>query len=175
MVNSNSGQGIILKQPGIHITRHHIADLLSEVSDPEIPGISIVDLGMIVDIRYEQDRWHIALAPTYSGCPATDVIPIIVRAKLEEGGFKDFKVSVEISPPWSTDWISEEGKSKLLDYGIAPPNGRASLHADEGKPKNCPQCGSNHVILISNYGSTPCKAAYKCETCLEPFEYFKCF
>jgi ring-1,2-phenylacetyl-CoA epoxidase subunit PaaD len=175
VVNSYSRQGISLKQTGIHITRHQIADLLYEVSDPEIPGISIVDLGMVMDIRLEENRWCIALAPTYSGCPAIDVIPFIVRAKLEEAGFKDVNIAMEISPPWSTDWISEEGKAKLLLYGIAPPNGRASMHADEGKPKNCPQCGSIDVKLISNYGSTPCKAAYRCENCLEPFEYFKCF
>ncbi len=164
-----------LKPVGIHITRHQIAELLHEVSDPEIPGISIVDLGMVLDIIPENGHWRIALATTYSGCPAIDVIPFIVRAKLEENGFKDANVRMEISPPWSTDWISEEGKTKLLDYGIAPPNGKSSLHADEGRPKKCPQCGSTHVTMISHYGSTPCKAAYKCDNCLEPFEYFKCF
>jgi len=164
-----------LKPTGIHITRHLIAELLNEVSDPEIPGISIVDLGMVVDITPEENHWRIALATTYSGCPAIDVIPFIVRAKLEEAGFKEVNVLMGISPPWSTDWISEEGKEKLLAYGIAPPNGKASFHADEGKPKNCPQCGSAQTTMISNYGSTPCKAAYRCENCLEPFEYFKCF
>lgn len=164
-----------MKLVGLHITRHRIAQLLSEVSDPEIPGISIVDLGMVVDIFEENDQWQIMLATTYSGCPAIDVIPFIVRSKLGEAGFADVNVLMEISPPWSTDWISEEGKQKLLEYGIAPPNGRASFHADEGKPKKCPQCGSTHVTMISHYGSTPCKAAYRCETCLEPFEYFKCF
>jgi ring-1,2-phenylacetyl-CoA epoxidase subunit PaaD len=157
------------------MTRVQIADLLREVSDPEIPGISIVDLGMVLDIIPENDHWIITLATTYSGCPAIDVIPIIVQNTLEESGCTDAKVIMEISPPWSTDWISEEGKEKLLIYGIAPPNGKASVHANEGKPKNCPQCGSTHTKLITNYGSTPCKASYKCEDCLEPFEYFKCF
>ena len=160
---------------GIHIIRHQIAELLYDVSDPEIPGISIVDLGMVVDIEPEGEHWCITLAPTYSGCPAIDVIPFIVKAKLEEAGFQHPNILMEISPPWSTDWISETGKQKLLAYGIAPPNGKANLHADEGKPKNCPQCGSTQTILISHYGSTPCKAAYKCESCLEPFEYFKCY
>ena len=164
-----------MKPVGIHITRHHIADLLGEVSDPEIPGISIVDLGMVIDIRPEEEHWRIALATTYSGCPAIDVIPFIVKAKLAEAGFNGANVIMEISPPWSTDWISDEGKTKLLEYGIAPPNGKASFHAEEGKPKSCPQCGSTDVKMISHYGSTPCKAAYKCENCLEPFEYFKCF
>jgi ring-1,2-phenylacetyl-CoA epoxidase subunit PaaD len=157
------------------MTRFQIAELLKEVSDPEIPGISIVDLGMVMDILPENDHWIISLATTYSGCPAIDVIPIIVQSTLEEAGCKDVKVVMEISPPWSTDWISEEGKEKLFRYGIAPPNGKASSHANEGKPKKCPQCGSEHVKLISSYGSTPCKASYKCEDCLEPFEYFKCF
>ena len=158
-----------------YITRHRIAELLHEVSDPEIPGISIVDLGMVVAIIPENGHWKIALAPTYTGCPAIDVIPFIVKAKLEEAGYTDANVQMEISPPWSTDWISEAGKEKLLAYGIAPPNGKASLRADEGKPKNCPQCGSTQFSMISHYGSTPCKAAYRCEICLEPFEYFKCF
>ncbi|MEO6131254.1 MAG: 1,2-phenylacetyl-CoA epoxidase subunit PaaD [Saprospiraceae bacterium] len=156
-------------------TRLQIAELLHEVSDPEIPGISIVDLGMVVDIQPEDDHWQITLATTYSGCPAIDVIPFFVKARLEEGGVKNANVLMGISPPWSTDWISEEGKEKLLAYGIAPPNGQASLNTHEGKPKQCPQCGSTHMTLVSQFGSTPCKAAYKCETCLEPFEYFKCF
>jgi len=164
-----------LKPEGIHITRKRIADLLHEVSDPEIPGISIVDLGMVLNIIPEEGHWYIGLATTYSGCPAIDVIPMITKTKLEEAGFRDVDVKMEISPPWSTDWISEEGKEKLHNYGFAPPNGRASLHADESKPKSCPQCGSTQTTLISHYGSTPCKAAYKCESCLEPFEYFKCF
>lgn len=156
------------------LKRTKIAGILYEVSDPELPGISIVDLGMVVDIFPEEDHWHVMLATTYSGCPAIDVIPMIVRTAFEDAGVMDVKVSMGISPPWSTDWISEDGKAKLLAYGIAPPNGSPSLH-DEGKPKHCPQCGSSHTSLISFYGSTPCKASYKCETCQEPFEYFKCF
>lgn len=156
-------------------TRRQIADLIYEVSDPEIPGISIVDLGMVVDIQPENDHWRILLATTYSGCPAIDVIPYLVKARLVEGGVKYANVLMGISPPWSTDWISEEGKEKLFAYGIAPPNGSSSLHAEDGTPKKCPQCGSVQTTLISRFGSTPCKAAYKCETCLEPFEYFKCF
>ena len=158
-----------------HITRRRIADLLHEVSDPEIPCISIVDLGMVLNIIPEDDHWLIAIATTYSGCPAIDVIPVLVKEKMNEAGYYNVKISMEISPPWSTDWISDTGNEKLLSYGIAPPNGKSSFHVNEGKPKNCPQCGSTHTKLISHYGSTPCKAAYKCEDCLEPFEYFKCF
>lgn len=154
--------------------RRRLAGILHQVPDPEIPGVSIVDLGMVLDIRHEEDGWHIVLAPTYSGCPAIDVIPMMVEIKLKESGY-DADVSMRISPPWSTDWISEEGKQKLHDLGIAPPHGRATLESDEGRPKQCPQCGSPDTILISRYSSTPCKAAYKCAVCREPFEYFKCF
>jgi ring-1,2-phenylacetyl-CoA epoxidase subunit PaaD len=158
-----------------HIIRRQIASCLSDVADPEIPVVSIVDLGMVIDIRHENSHWRIDLAPTYSGCPAIDVIPFLVKAKLEESGYSNVHVEMEVSPPWSTDWISEDGMRKLEDYGIAPPHGKASNQIDEGKPKSCPQCGSTDTELISRYGSTPCKAAYKCLTCLEPFEYFKCF
>jgi len=161
--------------PYIHITRKQLASLLHEVSDPEIPGISIVDLGMVLDIRNEHDQWEIVLAPTYSGCPAIDVIPLMVQSRFLEDGIKDIKITMNISPPWSTDWISDEGKEKLLSYGIAPPNGTSSQRSDDGKPKACPQCGSSHTELISRFSSTPCKAAYRCLDCLEPFEYFKCF
>lgn len=159
----------------IHIKRKQLVSLLHEVSDPEIPGISIVDLGMVLDIRNDDDQWEIILAPTYSGCPAIDVIPFIVQAQLKEAGIHDVKISMDIAPPWSTDWISEEGKTKLLSYGIAPPNGPSTRRSDDGHPKACPQCGSSDTELISRFSSTPCKAAYRCLNCLEPFEYFKCF
>ncbi len=158
-----------------HIIRKQIAALLHEVDDPELPGLSIVDLGMVIDIRPENAHWSIDLAPTYSGCPAIDVIPFLVRERLDAAGFHQPTISMILSPPWSTDWISETGKQKLQDYGIAPPNGKASDQTYEGKPRSCPQCGSAHVELISQYGSTPCKASYKCMDCLEPFEYFKCY
>ncbi len=165
----------ILKEKTIHHIRKEIASLLSEVSDPEIPGISIVDLGMVLDIRPENGHWRIDLATTYTGCPAIDVIPIITRQRLQQAGFEDVRVEMEISPPWTTDWISEEGKVKLHEFGIAPPHGSAFLQKNEGKPAKCPQCGATELELISRYGATPCKAAYRCLTCLEPFEYFKCF
>ena len=158
-----------------HIIRRQIAGLLHEVADPEIPVVSIVDLGMVLDIRPENGHWRIDLAPTYSGCPAIDVIPFLVKARLEEAGLTDTHIEMEISPPWSTDWISEEGNEKLQAYGIAPPNGKTGDHEYEGKPRSCPQCGSTETEMISRYGATPCKASYKCLSCLEPFEYFKCF
>jgi len=158
-----------------HIERKEIASLLHEVADPEIPIVSIVDLGMIVDIHYEHDQWHIELAPTYSGCPAIDVIPILVKIRLEKAGYHNINVNMQITPPWSTEWISEEGKQKLFQYGIAPPNPKERLNEDEGRPRQCPQCGSEETVLISRFSSTPCKAAYRCASCNEPFEYFKCY
>ena len=159
----------------IQIDRKLIAQSLHEVADPEIPGISIVDLGMVIDIREAGDLWHIILAPTYSGCPAIDVIPLLVESHLKHSGIENFQVAMEISPPWSTSWISEEGKSKLAALGYAPPNPRSVIEDDIGKPKHCPHCGSEKTELISRFSSTPCKAAYKCTSCLEPFEYFKCY
>ncbi len=153
--------------------RKLIASSLFQVWDPEIPGISIADLGMVIDIRENEGQWYVHLAPTYSGCPAIDVIPFLAKAKLDEDGLHGIKVDMIISPPWSTDWISEIGHQKLLDYGIAPPNRRSALM--EGSPKHCPQCQSENTVVISPYSSTPCKAAYKCLDCLEPFEYFKCY
>jgi ring-1,2-phenylacetyl-CoA epoxidase subunit PaaD len=159
----------------IHIKRKEIAALLHEVADPEIPVVSIVDLGMVVDIQENDDQWNIALAPTYSGCPAIDVIPLLVKIRLEEAGLYDIKVEMQLSPPWSTEWISETARDKLLHYGIAPPNAKSRLEEDEGSPKQCPQCGSSDTIMISRFSSTPCKAAYRCAACDEPFEYFKCY
>ena len=164
-----------MEREGAHITRKKIAALLHDVADPEIPVVSIVDLGMVIDIRPENSHWHIDLAPTYSGCPAIDVIPLLVKSRLAEAGYSDIQIKMEITPPWSTDWISEAGHEKLLAYGIAPPNGRAADQTYEGKPRSCPQCGSTDTELISHYGATPCKASYRCLSCLEPFEYFKCF
>lgn len=162
-------------QPSDYAIRKTIAACLHDVADPEIPVVSIVDLGMVMDIRPENHHWHIDLAPTYSGCPATDVIPFLVRARLDQSELPEITISMQIAPPWSTDWISEEGKARLLAYGIAPPNGTTAQHDYEGSPRQCPQCGSTRTELISRYGATPCKATYKCLDCLEPFEYFKCF
>lgn len=157
-----------------HIIRKQIAAILEKVHDPEIPGVSIVDLGMVLDIRPENSHWHIDLAVTYSGCPAIDVIPILAKAILAQDGFADAVVEMQIAPPWSTEWISERGNDKLLAWGIAPPN-KKSAHHDFGTPKQCPQCGSTDTSLISAYGSTPCKAMYRCDVCHETFDYFKCY
>lgn len=166
---------MIQSEMPVHEKRKFIAQLLHDVADPEIPIVSIVDLGMVLDIYQEGDVWKIDLAPTYSGCPAIDVIPMMVTSRLEEEDLGNVIVKMNISPPWSTDWISEVGKDKLAAYGIAPPEGNADRAVGDDKPKQCPQCGSGQTTMISRYSSTPCKAAYKCDVCQEPFEYFKCY
>jgi ring-1,2-phenylacetyl-CoA epoxidase subunit PaaD len=157
------------------LERSQIGKLLNDVADPEIPVVSIVDLGMVIDIRNTDDKWQIDLAPTYTGCPAIDVIPFLVKSKLDASGFPDADVRMILSPPWGTEWISEAGKDKLHAYGIAPPDKKSRSIDDAGSPACCPQCGSTNTELISSFGSTPCKAAYKCLDCAEPFDYFKCY
>jgi ring-1,2-phenylacetyl-CoA epoxidase subunit PaaD len=153
-----------------------IWESLQGVKDPEIPVVSVVDLGMIRAVRIDNGQVHIDISPTYSGCPAMDVIPILVRQAVEEAGYSDVRVQNVLSPPWTTDWISAEGKARLRAFGIAPPIGRTTDLDDDLEERNipCPQCGSTNTTLVSRFGSTPCKAAFKCEACLEPFDYFKC-
>ena len=163
---------------------------LSQIEDPEIPVISIVDLGVIREVKWEGDgddaECVVAITPTYSGCPATHVIQQSVEDCLSDHGLRHSRVVTRISPPWTTDWMSEQGKRKLRDYGIAPPVGRASEQAIPisrigrgGRPSaslqpRCPRCDSPQVSLTSEFGSTPCKALYRCLACLEPFDHFKC-
>jgi ring-1,2-phenylacetyl-CoA epoxidase subunit PaaD len=135
--------------------------VLREVPDPEIPVISIVDLGIVRAV--EPNR--VVITPTYTGCPATEVIARDVRAALDGAGYRGVRIETVLSPPWTTDWISEEGKRKLRAYGIAPPTKQAV---------ECPQCGSAETEEISRFGSTPCKAQWRCRACLEPFDLFKC-
>lgn len=149
---------------------------LEEVQDPEIPVVSIVDLGIVRDVRLGNDNVEVDIAPTYSGCPATEVIEQLVFEALEKSGVKGATVRRVLSPAWTTDWISEAGRQKLLAYGIAPPaaaGGRRSVFSAD-RPLACPRCGSAATSCVSQFGSTACKASYKCDDCLEPFEYFKC-
>lgn len=154
-----------------------IWDILYDVSDPEIPVLSIVDLGIIRDIKMGQDLLEVIITPTYSGCPAMNMIEVNIRAALQEKGYDPVKVTTILSPAWTTDWLTETGKEKLQAYGIAPPVGSSAdknaLFADE-KIVPCPQCNSEHTKLVSQFGSTACKAMYQCQDCLEPFDYFKC-
>jgi ring-1,2-phenylacetyl-CoA epoxidase subunit PaaD len=141
-----------------------IAAVLAEVPDPEIPAVSLVDLGIVREVH----QTHVVLTPTYTGCPATLVIETMVRAALDAAGFADVRIETTLSPPWTTDWITEKGRGKLRSYGIAPPT-PAGTRAVE-----CPQCRSTATEEISRFGSTPCKAQWRCSDCLEPFDLFKC-
>jgi len=143
-----------------------ILDWLSDVADPEIPVLTIMDLGIVRGVDCS-DGVEVALTPTYSGCPATEAIEQSVVAALEEQGIADVRIKRVLSPPWTTDWISSEGRDKLRIYGIAPPERR-------NRPVACPRCNSSNSERVSEFGSTACKASYKCLDCLEPFEYFKC-
>ena len=149
---------------------------LAELPDPEVPVVSVVDLGMIRDVEISDGAVRVSVAPTYSGCPATDVIEQNIVSCLRDKGIADVTIRRVLSPPWTTDWISEAGREKLRAYGIAPPIGPAGKRSLLGAlPKiACPRCASSNTEQVSEFGSTACKASYKCRDCLEPFEYFKC-
>ena len=136
--------------------------VLETVMDPEIPVVSVVDLGIVRSI----DTDKVTITPTYSGCPATDVIERTIREALDANGYRDVAIETKLTPPWTTDWISEKGKQKLRAYGIAPP--------ELTKAATCPRCGSANTEEVSRFGSTPCKAQWRCKDCLEPFDRFKC-
>lgn len=151
---------------------------LASVEDPEIPALSIVDLGLIRFVQLQPDgSAEVALSPTYVGCPATEVIQGAVRNALRNAGVGEFSVTTVLSPAWSSDWITEAGRQLLLSYGIVPPERAASSMRDvlrSPKPVACPRCHSLETETVSDFGSTPCKALHRCRACLEPFEYFKC-
>ncbi len=140
---------------------------LDAVPDPEIPVISVVDLGIVRDLSWQDDTLTVAVTPTYSGCPATRVIAMDIETALHNHGVESVRIETRLSPPWTTAWLSEKGRARLETYGIAPP--RAA-----GGPARCPLCHDSRVKRISQFGSTPCKAQWQCEACLEPFDYFKC-
>ena len=163
--------------------------LVSAIPDPEIPVVTLEDLGILRAVRMDDDRPTVVLTPTYTGCPATEAIQASVRSVLDDAGFADAQVITELSPPWTTDWIGPDARRKLKAYGIAPPAclagapramavaavalpmpGRATQVAD---PVCCPRCGDARVEQVSRWGSTPCKAHYRCLACREPFDYFK--
>lgn len=160
------------------ISLEKIRKILSEVMDPEVPVLSVFDLGIIRDIGVDDNQIYVTITPTYSGCPAMDVISMNIRLKLLEHGYRNVLVKQVLSPAWTTDWMSEEGKAKLRAYGIAPPTPVQQVckhelfHDEEGI--QCPRCSSYHTHRISEFGSTACKALYACDDCKEPFDYFKC-
>jgi ring-1,2-phenylacetyl-CoA epoxidase subunit PaaD len=154
-----------------------IWQLLEEVKDPEVPVLSVTDLGIIRSISVTGNHIDVVITPTYSGCPAMDVISMDIRLKLIEKGFRDISVKQQLSPAWTTDWMSEEGKQKLKAFGIAPPNPKQQFCSTEMFRQEvvaCPRCNSYHTELISQFGSTACKAMYRCLDCKEAFDYFKC-
>jgi len=161
-----------------------IWEILEDVCDPEIPVLSIIDLGIVRDVVLNEEptdgSWEgtVVITPTYSGCPAMDAISMDIKMKLIEQGYKNIKVVSVLSPAWTTDWMSETGKEKLKVYGIAPPNPKQIVcntkFFAESEGIQCPLCNSYHTKIISQFGSTPCKALYQCQNCKEPFDYFKC-
>jgi ring-1,2-phenylacetyl-CoA epoxidase subunit PaaD len=151
--------------------------LLAGVPDPEIPVLSIVDLGIIRHVQQDSGgRLHVGITPTYSGCPATDVIRTMVRAALDRAGFGDAILEEVLSPPWTSAWLTPEGRAKLRAFGIAPPEEPVGTPRRlwQQTPVGCPRCGSDATERVSEFGSTPCKAHYRCIACGEPFDYFKC-
>lgn len=150
----------------VTIPEKAIWQILETVYDPEVPVLTIMDLGIVRDVKMNGEEIEVIITPTYTGCPAMDMIAMNIRLALIENGFTKIKITSVLSPAWTTDWMSEIGKQKLKEYGIAPPNKSASI--------NCPQCHSSNIKIISEFGSTACKALYQCQDCKEPFDYFKC-
>jgi ring-1,2-phenylacetyl-CoA epoxidase subunit PaaD len=149
---------------------------LEDVPDPEIPALSIVDLGIVRGLEWEGDELVVAVTPTYSGCPATGVIALDVVESLRRRGIERVRTKQRLSPPWTTDWITDSGRAKLKAAGIAPPVDGARCAAELNSPVvACPHCGSLATEQVSRFGSTPCKASWRCRDCLEPFDYFKRF
>lgn len=147
----------------------------AQVVDPEIPVLTIADLGVLRDVTVNDGRVEVAITPTYSGCPAMNMIALEIEMALEREGIRNSKIKTVLSPAWTTDWMSDEGRAKLKDYGIAPPmagGGRRALFGEQQVA--CPQCGSVATEVLSEFGSTSCKALWRCTACREPFDYFKC-
>jgi ring-1,2-phenylacetyl-CoA epoxidase subunit PaaD len=157
------------------ITKDKIESILETVCDPEVPVLNIIDLGIVRNIQIEEDKIQIDITPTYSGCPAMQTITIGIRMAMLEHGISNFIIKEVLSPAWTTDWMSESGKQKLEAYGIAPPqySVKNNVHEKDAVVP-CPQCKSTNTQVVSQFGSTSCKALYKCNNCLEPFDYFKC-
>lgn len=158
-----------------------VIEWLAAICDPEIPVLSIVDLGIVRDIEISESdhsRVTVKITPTYSGCPAMDMIGTQIRMTLLEKGFTNIYIEMVLSPAWTTEWMTEAGKEKLKEYGIAPPNNLQQVcHTElfqQDEAVECPRCKSYNTRMISQFGSTACKALYQCNNCLEPFDYFKC-
>ena len=153
-----------------------VRDFLSTIPDPEIPVITIAELGILRDVEMINNECVITITPTYTGCPAMRVIEDDIRSTLKKNGIENVKINMVYSPAWTTDWMSASAKEKLRKYGVAPPEHSSGKNSLTGKPKIvlCPQCKSSNTQMVSQFGSTACKALYKCLDCKEPFDYFKC-
>ncbi|SFC29707.1 ring-1,2-phenylacetyl-CoA epoxidase subunit PaaD [Marinospirillum celere] len=158
------------------LTEDQLLAVLQEVKDPEVPVVSVLELGIIRKLEWREEQLRVEVTPTYSGCPATELIEQMIQQALEQAGVRQVEVVSVLTPAWTTDWITEEGREKLRAYGIAPPQGSASKMSLLGHSEEivCPQCGSHNTRQISEFGSTACKALYQCQDCQEPFDYFKC-
>lgn len=167
----------MVTQPDAKALRERALRAAGAVVDPEIPVLTIADLGVLRGVALAEDgRVEVTITPTYSGCPAMGVIAAEVALALERAGIPGARVRTVLSPAWTTDWMTEEGRRKLLAYGIAPPARAAGRRAlfGEGEAVACPRCGSTETIRLAEFGSTACKALWRCEACREPFDHFRC-
>ena len=158
-------------------SQDHILHLLQNVKDPEIPVISVLELGVVRQVEVDADgKVVVTITPTYTGCPAMDVMATDIKKELVEHGIASVEVKQVLSPAWTTDWITDDGKRKLKEFGVAPPEKTGDIRALKGEAPvvPCPQCGSRNTVMLSAFGSTACKALWKCNDCLEPFDQFKC-
>lgn len=161
---------------GSEISEKQVWEWLAAVSDPEIPVLTVVDMGIVRAVDLEGPQPVVRITPTYSGCPAMNEIEANIREKLQAEGL-EAEVETVLSPPWTTDWMTDEGKRKLREYGIAPPEGSSadkSVLFGKARQVQCPHCGAANTEMVSQFGSTPCKALHRCLECREPFDYFKC-
>lgn len=169
-----------MQQQTIHIKQEEkkIWDILSNVTDPEVPVLTILDLGIVRAVAMNDNGIEITITPTYSGCPAMDMIATNIRMELMAAGYENISIKNVLSPAWTTEWMTESGKQKLKAYGIAPPSDKQTVCSNDLFAPNeaiqCPQCNSYHTQRISEFGSTACKSLYQCLDCKEPFDYFKC-
>jgi ring-1,2-phenylacetyl-CoA epoxidase subunit PaaD len=149
--------------------------VLARVPDPEIPVISVTELGIVRDVKAEGERLTVVVTPTYSGCPATEAIETAIRDALRQAGAGEVHIETRLAPPWTTDWLDPRAAEKLREYGIAPPGAAAAVHSVRIVPRlpACPRCGSHDTERLSEFGATACKALYRCGACREPFEHFK--
>ncbi|GAB3480288.1 1,2-phenylacetyl-CoA epoxidase subunit PaaD [Marinomonas epiphytica] len=163
-------------RPGNVADIQRAQEVLEEVMDPEVPVVSVMDLGIVRDVGWEKGHLRVVVTPTYSGCPATEYIETTILAALQSAGFEHPKVIHRLDPAWTTDWITEQGRDRLKAYGVAPPVGSSDKRhlLAEAAQVECPHCGSASTEQLSEFGSTACKALYRCQSCLEPFDYFKC-